>query len=527
MTGEKSQINIKEYWGILLRHRSLMILPIMIVPLLAIAASYFISPSFSSTVSILTGEANILPSTVERELEGTQRVTMISTRDRQNALYSKITSTKYLRRLIAVLDIPISPAVRKLVAETKAQYPEISETELAENIMADNLRKSIVVGLHGENIIEVQVNSSNPVFAQKMARALSDIFIEESLAQELGGIKSNITFSEEQLMVYHGKLKDAEDKLRQYRENLVLSSVGEDTSASGLQLIMSASDALDIEITKFDNKQSDLRTLLIASGIDVSQLGLSGSIATEQSKLTSLISTLADLLAKYSWRDSKVLKLNDDAKLMLDNIISQMPRFVDIQYASQNADTKRNIIEYLTNSITSDYTRTKKEALDRSIGRIKSRLTSNPDTEVTIQRLQSEIDKYKELYDLFVNRSQYAAIDQSAKKVEAEAKYMIIKPASLPLTPDSPNRLRMLLMGIGLGVALGLGAIVIVEMLDSSFKKIEDVEALLGINVIGTIPKMSLPFDSFSRKRIPIFIGAGISVLLLILIIYLNFSKNG
>jgi uncharacterized protein involved in exopolysaccharide biosynthesis len=144
-----------------------------------------------------------------------------------------------------------------------------------------------------------------------------------------------------------------------------------------------------------------------------------------------------------------------------------------------------------------------------------------------MQRLQSEVDNYKKFYDLFVSHSQNAAINQSAKQVEAKAKYTIIKPASLPLSPESPKRARIFGMGILLGLALGFGAIIIVEMLDNSFKKIEDLTAYLGVPVLGTIPRMDLPYSSPAKKRMPIIVGAGIGFLLIVLIVFLNFRKSG
>jgi len=56
---------------------------------------------------------------------------------------------------------------------------------------------------------------------------------------------------------------------------------------------------------------------------------------------------------------------------------------------------------------------------------------------------------------------------------------------------------------------------------------VEDVEKYLGIRVMGTIPRMTLPFGSNLKRKIPIFVGAGISFLLVILIIFLKFKTNG
>jgi succinoglycan biosynthesis transport protein ExoP len=521
---EKTHIDLKSYWGILVRRRMLLILPLIIIPLVAYAVSYFIKPSYVSSVTILIGETNVLPTTVEQDIEGRPGYNFRSTQDLQSSYINQITSTKFLRRLIAVLNIPISPEIMKIVSETKANYPQISENDLAENIQSDQLRRRITIAMRSNNLIEVSFSSDDPITAQMEAGALADIFIEENLASELAGIRSSISFSEEQLAYYKDKLKKAEDKLREFRQGLLTSSFGQDTSSTNLREIASAVQALDMDISGEQDRQSDLRSALDTEDFDVNTLILPADISTLQEKLLGNISKLSDLLTSYNWRDVKVVSVNEESRGLIDQITSQIRLWVEQRYADQPQNVRDTVIDYLTGNIVLDFNRAKRASLDSYIGKTKSRLGQDPATEITIQ---SEIDSYKRFYDLFVSHSQNAAISQSAKKVEAEAKYTIIKPASLPLAPDSPNRFRILGVGLALGLALGFGAIMIVELLDDSFKRVEDITEYLKLPVVGTIPRMELPFGGSAKKRLPVILGAVISFLLVAFIVFLKYKKNG
>ncbi len=527
MENEKSHIDIKSYWGIFLRRKTLLILPLIIVPLVAYAVSYFIKPSYISAVTIMIGDTRVLPTTVEQDIEGRPTYNYRTTQDLQNSYLNQITSTKYLRRLIAVLNIPISPEIMKVVAETKVNFPQISENDLAENILAEQLRKKIAVSMRANNLVEISFSSGNPVTAQKEAGALADIFIEENLASELAGIRSSISFSEEQLAYYKDKLKGAEDKLREFRQSLLTSSFGQDTSSSNLREIASAVQALDMDISGEQDQQAGLRSALDVEDFDVKTLVLPANINTLQERLLGNVSKLSDLLTSYNWRDVKVIGLNEESRGLIDQIGTQIRTWVEQRYADRPQNVRETVINYLTGNIILDFNRAKRASLDSYIGKTKSRLGQDPATEITIQRMQSEIDSYKKFYDLFVSHSQNAAISQSAKKVEAEAKYTVIKPASLPLSPDSPNRIRIFGMGLALGMALGFGAIMMVELLDDSFKKVEDVTEYLKLSVVGTIPRMDLPFKGSSRKRLPVILGALISLLLVVFIVFLKYKKNG
>jgi succinoglycan biosynthesis transport protein ExoP len=527
LENDKSHMDIKSYWGIFMRRKILLVLPLIIVPLVAYAFSYFIRPSYVSAVTIMIGDTRVLPTTVEQDIEGRSGYNYVSTQDLQNSYLNQMTSTKYLRRLIAVLNIPISPEIMNLVGKTKVNFPQISENDLAENILADQLRRKITVGVRANNLIEVSFSSDDPVTAQKEAGSLADIFIEENLASELAGIRSSISFSEEQLAFYKDKLKNAEDKLREFRQSLLTSSFGQDTSSSNLREIVSAVQALDMDISGEQDQQAGLRSALDVENFDVNTLVLPADISSLQEKLLGNVSQLSDLLTSYNWRDVKVVGINEESRGLIEEISSRIRTWVEQRFTDLPQSVRETVINYLTGNIILDFNRAKRASLDSYIGKTKSRLGQDPATEITIQRLQSEIDSYKRFYDLFVSHSQNAAISQSAKKVEAEAKFTIIRPASLPLSPDSPNRIKILGMGLILGMALGFGAIIIVELLDDSFKKVEDVTEYLKLPVVGTIPRMDLPFGGRSRKRLPVILGAVISLLLVVFIVFLKYKKNG
>jgi len=201
--------------------------------------------------------------------------------------------------------------------------------------------------------------------------------------------------------------------------------------------------------------------------------------------------------------------------------------WVDGRVPELSQEQKSLVSNYLAGNITLDFNRSKRATLDQYILKAKTMVGEDPTTEITLSRLQSEIDSYRRFYDLFVSHSQNAAISQSAKKVEAEAKFAIIKPAALPLAPASPNRIKILGIGIALGLMLGFGAVMLMEVLDNSFKRVEDVTTYLNLNVIGTIPKMEIPFADTTRKKVPLAIGVSVSFILVLLIIFFNFRRNG
>lgn len=64
----------------------------------------------------------------------------------------------------------------------------------------------------------------------------------------------------------------------------------------------------------------------------------------------------------------------------------------------------------------------------------------------------------------------------------------IIDKAELPLVPVSPNNKRNVMVGIILGLAVGIGIILLIELLDNNIKSPEDVKKHADLPVIGVIP---------------------------------------
>jgi uncharacterized protein involved in exopolysaccharide biosynthesis len=218
--------------------------------------------------------------------------------------------------------------------------------------------------------------------------------------------------------------------------------------------------------------------------------------------------------------------MNEDTKNQLVSLNRKVDNYVDSRYSNLGGVIRNKISDYLKVGLSIEFNESKRAALDKSIIEIRSKLSRNPDSQITMERLQSEIDHYKELYELFASHSQYAVIDQSAKQVEAEAKYRIVRPASLPFEPESPNQKKLFILGFILGIVIGSGAILLIEILDNSYKKVEDVEESLNIKVLGTIPRMDLPFTSTFKTNIPVIAGAVIIFLLSGAIVYFKFFRG-
>jgi capsular polysaccharide biosynthesis protein len=109
-------------------------------------------------------------------------------------------------------------------------------------------------------------------------------------------------------------------------------------------------------------------------------------------------------------------------------------------------------------------------------------------------------------------------MSQQVQQKEAESKYRVLEPANAPLKPVKPNRPRVTMFGIALGLTVGLGSVIMAEILDHSFRKVEEVEEYLKIKVVGTIPRIESAAASMTSSKARLITTTALVVLSLTLV---------
>jgi uncharacterized protein involved in exopolysaccharide biosynthesis len=142
--------------------------------------------------------------------------------------------------------------------------------------------------------------------------------------------------------------------------------------------------------------------------------------------------------------------------------------------------------------------------IDEQLESLEDQLRNLPKEEFEYNVLKRDVVTNESLYASLRQRLQEARIRESEKIDNV----ILISPAMIPAHPFSPNKPSNYLLGIVLGIVLGMSIGLVFEHLDTSIGRIEDLEAITRLNVIGVIPYFSdkgkdIKRGFLSRKILP------------------------
>ncbi|RKX28459.1 MAG: hypothetical protein DRP47_04275 [Candidatus Zixiibacteriota bacterium] len=489
-TSEKS-IKIRDIISIAVKRKWLIILPLIVVTGFAYGGTYFLKPRFQSSTIVWIDK----PANVSRELVnllGRDRIVRESDEDqrrRLRALQNEITSKNYLYQLIRELNLDQNSEITRQAAKMRERNPSFSLEQLKFNLLADQLKKQISVSSVGADQIQLTVESHDPVQARDMVTTLTKVLEQEKTRYEIETILDNQSFADLQLKKTEYYYKQVIDSLTDAQMRLMQLQLPESISSeSNRSDIISDIDRAQLEIEDYKDDRQRFLVELKELKLDRARVKYSDSIVELRSEIDAQISLYASLMEKYAWNAQNVInvniRLNDNLRL-LELIIGEA---VDKQYASYPENHRDLLRKYFVVEERLDVIRSRKSKLQQSLVNIDERINQLPRLQAEISELERRVADARRYRDAF--RSEEATVSILSERAKDRTKYRIIEPARIPLSPVWPDVKKIMMMGVMLGLLIGVAAVFTSEFLDNSFKNIEDVEELLKLPVLATIPKI-------------------------------------
>ncbi|HTI60966.1 GumC family protein [Mucilaginibacter sp.] len=330
-------------------------------------------------------------------------------------------------------------------------------------------------GLHtsevvkNSNIISMQETDSNPQFAADALNAVMKEYLTYDKNLKTQSATNMIKFIDDQLESLSNNVKGSENSIEKFKTNSKILSV---SSASDLELgkireIESQRSILKIQLIAIDQ----LKDQITKEKDNVSlNLNLEGVI---DPLLAGLVQSLDNLLAEKN------------TLLKTYNANSQVIKDIN-QQILQLKNAALNNIEGTSTRINKNI-----DYLDAQAQKVNEKISTLPAAERDLISLQRDFEINDKVYSFLSEKRLDAQISRSAITPGAS----IVEPAEANFSPISPDEHTIHRTALIIGVAIGLGLIILIRILNPYIYDKETVESLTTIPIIGVIRKFPDEID--------------------------------
>jgi|AMWB02.1.fsa_nt_gi uncharacterized protein involved in exopolysaccharide biosynthesis len=257
-----------------------------------------------------------------------------------------------------------------------------------------------------------------------------------------------------------------------------------DSRLKGLRLqlinLRSALSEKHPDVIKLKNMISELEA----------QVGESDSDIASIKQLQDRKAELATVRGKLGPKHPDVIALNKEVALLSEQVQSASKKRAIVQTSRQRPDnpTYINLMTQIEN-VNAELqglneqemtTRMRQEEYKQKAARI-------PLVEKEYNELTLGYENAKKKYNDMLNKLNEANLSKQMEVTQRGERFTILEPAFLPQSPDQPNRLMIMMLGLVLGACLGIALTALQEGMDSSVKTAEDISQMAGVPVIANL----------------------------------------
>ncbi|WP_148861372.1 chain length determinant protein EpsF [Marinobacter fonticola] len=316
------------------------------------------------------------------------------------------------------------------------------------------------------DVVRISMKSENPQLAAILADAVAGSYVQTSLELRTEPARRFTEWYDGQLEVLRANLREARETLSSYQKKQGIVAVDErlDVESSRLRelssmLVEAQGQRLQAEARKSSSKDENWRQSS-ADVLDNPVLqGLRSELATAEANLQELSTRLGENHPRYLQARAEVLTLRSRIAEETTVVGSS------IQSAAQLSTNRE-------------------KELARAVDEQKNQVLELTSQRDELKYLQQEVAMAQEAYNSAANRASASRLESRL----AETDIAVLNPAITPSLPSGPNLKLNLVIAAALGVLLGIGLALMLELFNRRVRSRVDLEETLGLPVLAYLP---------------------------------------
>jgi polysaccharide chain length determinant protein (PEP-CTERM system associated) len=480
-----------DYWHMVLRKKWL-VLAIFFACVMGGGILCVVWPASYRSSTLILVESQKIPEDYVKALIGP------NIEERLNSIQQQVMSRTLLTQMIQEFDL----------------YPDAVRRDGNEAVI-EHLRKDIRVTTSVTHSARGTVDAfaisfahQNPQIAMKVTAKLASQFIDENLKSREQLVVGASEFIEQELAMAKERLEGQERAISLFKTKY-MGELPEQVPAN-----LSALDRLSLQHgTTLDALQraSDRLSLIEKTFKEYEALGPTmagtvqgpgGAVVVDPSllRLKELEKTLTTLAAEYKDNYPDIIALKQEIQALKAQVGNTARENKESDNATTVTNETKPVDAYLRElGRQREESKLEIASLKERLFRIKdqmkeyeARVETAPAREQELMLLERDYANFKENYRSLLDKKLNARLSENLEKRQKGEQFRIVDPANLPEKPDSPDRLKIMLLAVALGCGLGVGGVVALESFRPVFRRSDDVESLLQLRVLASIPNFSV-----------------------------------
>ena len=476
------------------RRRWLFFVPFVICLAMAFVAIKTLTPIYESSSQIRVVREATNSSIIQ---SGDSRYRRQRDIDRETLanIWMILTAPKFLETVVRETRLYNGRASTPRVDDVLPEVLTPEEMDAVERA-AEFLSRRIRVRPDGHQIYRLAVRDIDPREAFIVARVILDRFLEEERANRVAPRTTTRDFLARQRDTYESALKASEDSLSSFQRSILNESlVGNPVNASNLAEVEAALQRLQHQHYSADvNEMARLEQQ--ARSIVTNLPDLQG--ITREPDVSQVLQELQGL------EIGRVVAVDDvgvgsalgRARLRLNTLVEER---VARDYSQLGLMDRNRLAQYI---YFMTYRATKTRAIGAVVGHVedyRSFTTRQPVQSARLNELQDEVASRRDMLESLDREIAQQTINLEASMSEIGYRIEVRRDPVLGRYPVEPDKVKLAFMGFVLSLAIGFGLVVLSIILDRTFTSVVEIEKVLGVTVIGTLPVIQ--DEHFKRTR--------------------------
>jgi polysaccharide biosynthesis transport protein len=461
-------LSLADYFEIAKRRRWLLILPALVIFAIVAAVAAMLPNKYESRATILIEQPDIGVDLRATTVRG-------SSFQQLQIVGQRVLRRSQLAELIEKHD---------LYAEERAFMPIDDVVGLMRGeIQLETVRGDPLRGRVPEGAIAfiVSYESRSPEQARQIVEELTELFLSENVQQRQLAARETTRFLEQEAAQLEQQVAEAEERLAAFRDEHRYSLPEmRDMNLNQLQRREDELRRNDQDLRALNERLSQIQSELAQT-----------SPSRYLERVRALEAEYASLAAVYTERHPSLVQVQRELESLRAEASGEVnnPVFDQLQNQLQAAlGDRRTLLA-------------ERADLQEKVSELEQRLTATSLIESEYSAMTRNYEAaVAQLREIRTKRLQ-AELGESLEEEGKVERFVLMQPASLPISPSSPNRFALLLMGFVLALGGGVGAVVGRESLDNTVHGPNGVLRATGMPPLAMIPHIWTDADRTALRQ--------------------------